>query len=158
MTIREAAQADSADVYRLLCEFATSYRPRPTVFEDRTFPMALAAAAEGAAEFLVAEDGGAVIGYLLAARVPTLFAGGTLLDVLELAVAEDHRGRGTGSLLVRTAIARAEQSGDAEITVPTRRAAGFYTRLGFSESATYLKYTLDRATTAARGGSESENN
>jgi len=59
-------------------------------------------------------------------------------------------------LLVRTVIDRAEQAGDAEVTVPTRRASGFYTRLGFSESATYFKYALDRRTTAASGATVSE--
>jgi GNAT superfamily N-acetyltransferase len=156
MTVRVAVPADSADIYRLLCEFATSYRPERSVFEDRTFPRVLAAAADGAAEFLVAERSGVVIGYLLAARVQTLFAGGAVLDVLELVVDEAHRGHGIGSLLVRAAITKAEQVGDVEVTVPTRRAAGFYNRLGFTETATYLKYTPGGATAATGGHSGSE--
>ncbi|MFC3492659.1 GNAT family N-acetyltransferase [Glycomyces rhizosphaerae] len=151
MTVRDASREDAADIYRLLCDFATSYRPERAVFEDRTFPRALAAAADGAAEFLVAEQTGAVVGYLLAARVPTLFAGGTVMDVLELAVDEAHRGRGTGSLLVRAAVTKAAASGDVEVTVPTRRAVEFYKRLGFTEAATYLKYTPGRETAAANG-------
>jgi ribosomal protein S18 acetylase RimI-like enzyme len=116
----------------------------------------LKAAAEGAAEFLVAERTGAVVGYLMAARVQTLFAGGSVLDILELAVDEAHRGHGIGSLLVRAAITRADQAGDVEVTVSTRRAAGFYTRLGFTETATYLKYAPSLAAVAAQGGSRNE--
>lgn len=156
MTVRVAAQKDAADIYRLLCDFATSYRPDLAVFEDRTFPAVLEAAANGTAEFLVAEQNGAVVGYLLAVRVPTLFAGGTLLDLLELAVDEAYRGRGAGSLLVRAALAKAEQVGDVEVTVPTRRAAGFYERLGFTATASYLKYAPGRATPAADSDQVSE--
>ncbi|MFG3339498.1 GNAT family N-acetyltransferase [Glycomyces sp. NPDC048151] len=156
MTVRVAAHEDAADIYRLLCGFATSYRPERAVFEDRTFPSVMEAAAAGSAEFLVAERDGAVAGYLLAARAPTLFAGGTVLEVLELAVDEADRGRGIGSLLVRAAVDKAGQAGDVEVTVPTRRAARFYDRLGFTETAAYFKYNLGRAAADTGGGSGSE--
>jgi ribosomal protein S18 acetylase RimI-like enzyme len=136
---RDARADDAADVYRLLCEFATSYRPDRAVFDAATFPGVLAAAGKGRAEFLIAESGGQVAGYALAARMPTLFAGGTVLELLELAVHEPLRGRGLGSRLVRETLTRAMRAGDAEVVVPTRRAAGFYRRLGFMETATYLK-------------------
>jgi hypothetical protein len=55
MTVRVAAQTDATEIYRLLCDFATSYRIERAVFEDRTFPSALEAATDGTAEFLVAE-------------------------------------------------------------------------------------------------------
>ncbi|MDT0342466.1 GNAT family N-acetyltransferase [Streptomyces litchfieldiae] len=144
MTVRAATREDSADVYRLLRDFVTSHRPDRAAFDHGTFPRALTAAADGRAEFLVAELNGAVAGYLLAARLPTLFAGGTVLSVLELTVDERHRGHGLGSLLVRAALARAGRAGDVEVTVPTRRAAAFYSRLGFTETATYLKSPVAR--------------
>jgi ribosomal protein S18 acetylase RimI-like enzyme len=145
MTVRVATQEDSADIYRLLCDFATSYQPERAIFDHRTFPRVLKAAADGAAELLVVELNGTVVGYLLAVRLPTLFAGGTVLDILELTVDAAHRGHGMGSLLVHAVITRAEQADDVEVTVPTRRAAGFYSRLGFTETATYLKYAPGRA-------------
>jgi ribosomal protein S18 acetylase RimI-like enzyme len=122
----------------------TSHQPERAVFGHRTFPRALEAAADGRAEFLVAELNGTIIGYILAARQPTLFAGGTVLDILELTVDASYRGQGTGSLLVQAVIARAEQADDVEVTVPTRRAAGFYSRLGFTGTATYLKHARGR--------------
>jgi hypothetical protein len=41
-----------------------------------------------------AESGGQVAGYALAARMPTLFAGGTVLELLELAVHNRCAGAG----------------------------------------------------------------
>lgn len=141
MTVRDAAPADADDVYRLLGGFVTSYRPDRAVFDGVTFPRIIEAAAEGSAEFLVAEEDSCVVGYVLALRLPTLFAGGTVLELLELTVDAPLRGRGTGSALIRAAQARAREAKDVEVTVPTRRAAGFYRGLGFHETAVHLKWS-----------------
>ncbi|MEU0946613.1 GNAT family N-acetyltransferase [Streptomyces canus] len=119
MTIRDAAPSDADDVYRLLSGFVTSYGPDRAVFDDVTFPRIIEIAADGRAEFLVAEQASRVVGYLLALRVPTLFAGGTILELLELTVDAPVRGRGTGSALIRAAQARAREAKDVEVTVPT---------------------------------------
>ncbi|MER7792944.1 GNAT family N-acetyltransferase [Streptomyces sp. NPDC097640] len=140
-TVREATPSDADDVYRLLSGFVTSYRPDRVVFDDATFPRIIEAASDGSAEFLVAEQDSYVVGYLLAVRVPTLFAGGTILELLELTVAEPMRGRGTGSALIRAVQAKAREAKDAEVTVPTRRAADFYRALGFHETAVHLKWS-----------------
>ncbi|MFF1303414.1 GNAT family N-acetyltransferase [Streptomyces sp. NPDC058307] len=139
-TVRPATVPDADAVFRLLGDFATTYRPDPDRFTTVTFPEALRAAAEGRAEFLVADRNTQVIGYAYAARMPTLFAGGTVLELLELAVDTPLRGRGTGSRLVRAMQDRARHAQDVEMTVPTRRAADFYRRLDFTETATYLKW------------------
>ncbi|WP_089107043.1 GNAT family N-acetyltransferase [Streptomyces hyaluromycini] len=139
--VRDATPSDAGDIYRLLSGFVTSYRPERAVFDDVTFPRIIEASSAGSAEFLVAEQDSCVVGYLLALRMPTLFAGGTILELLELAVAEPVRGRGTGSALVRAVQAKAREARDVEVTVPTRRAAGFYRTLGFHESAVHLKWS-----------------
>ncbi|TDC72237.1 GNAT family N-acetyltransferase [Streptomyces hainanensis] len=141
MTVRDATSSDADGIYRLLSGFVTSYRPDRAVFDDATFPRVIEAASDGGAEFLVAERDSCVVGYLLALRVPTLFAGGTILELLELTVDEPLRGRGTGSALVRAAQARAREARDVEVTVPTRRAADFYRTLGFHETAVHLKWS-----------------
>ncbi|MFI2200419.1 GNAT family N-acetyltransferase [Streptomyces sp. NPDC020192] len=141
MTVRDAVPSDAEDVYRLLSGFVTSYEPERAVFDDVTFPRIIEAAADGRAEFLVAEQDTRVVGYLLALRMPTLFAGGTVLELLELTVDAPVRGRGTGTALIRAVLARAREAQDVEVTVPTRRAAGFYRGLGFHETATYLKWS-----------------
>ena len=140
MRVRAVTPADADDVFRLLRDFATSHTPEPGRFTTVTFPALLAAAAAGRAEFLAAEEGGRVVGYVHAARMPTLFAGGTVLELLELTVDGALRGRGTGSGLVRAVLEAAERAGDVEVCVPTRRAADFYRRLDFTETATYLKW------------------
>ncbi|WBO68578.1 MULTISPECIES: GNAT family N-acetyltransferase [Streptomyces] len=141
MIVRDAAASDGDDIYRLLSGFVTSYQPERAVFDAVTFPQIIEAAAAGRAEFLVAEQDARVVGYLLAVRMPTLFAGGTVLELLELTVDTPVRGRGTGSALIRAAQTRAGEANDVEVTVPTRRAAGFYRDLGFQETAAYLKWT-----------------
>ncbi|KOV60223.1 GNAT family N-acetyltransferase [Streptomyces sp. MMG1121] len=140
-TIRDATPSDADDIYRLLSGFVTSYRPDRMVFDDATFPRIIEAASDGSAEFLVAEQDSCVVGYLLAVRMPTLFAGGTVLELLELTVAQPMRGRGTGSALIRAAQAKAREAKDVEVTVPTRRAADFYRALGFHETAVHLKWS-----------------
>jgi N-acetylglutamate synthase-like GNAT family acetyltransferase len=144
-TIRPAAHTDADAVFRLLCDFATTYRPDRTRYETVTFSQVLRAAAEHRAEFLVAERGSQVVGYAYAARMPTLFAGGTVLELLELAVDAPLRGHGTGSRLVREVQDRARWAGDTEVTVPTRRAVDFYHRLDFTETATFLKWPVPGA-------------
>ncbi|MEV3908540.1 GNAT family N-acetyltransferase [Streptomyces canus] len=138
--IRPATVTDAEPVFRLLRAFATTYRPGHDRFTTVTFPEVLRAAAEHRAEFLVADQEAQVVGYAYAARMPTLFAGGTILELLELAVDTPLRGRGTGSRLVRAMQDRARHAQDVEVTVPTRRAADFYRRLDFTETATYLKW------------------
>ncbi|WP_367321871.1 GNAT family N-acetyltransferase [Streptomyces sp. HUAS ZL42] len=146
MTVRPAVSADADDVHRLLSAFVTSHRPDRAVFDEVTFPHVLRAAAEGRAEFLVAERESRVAGYVLAVRMPTLFAGGTVLELLELTVDAHLRGQGTGTALVRACQARALAARDVEVTVPTRRAAAFYRRLGFQETAVHLKWAKEHRT------------
>ncbi|MGW7546789.1 GNAT family N-acetyltransferase [Streptomyces sp. NPDC054770] len=140
-TVRDATPSDADDIYGLLSGFVTSYRPDRAVFDGATFPRIIEAASDGGAEFLVAEQDSCVVGYLLAVRMPTLFAGGTILELLELTVAETMRGRGAGSALIRAAQAKAREAKDIEVTVPTRRAADFYRTLGFHETAVHLKWS-----------------
>ncbi|MDX6346878.1 MAG: hypothetical protein QOF84_1668, partial [Streptomyces sp.] len=49
------------------------------------------------------------------------------------------RGRGIGERLVAAVLERARTKGAVEVTVPTRRARDYYLRLGFEQTATYLK-------------------
>ncbi|MEV7323277.1 GNAT family N-acetyltransferase [Streptomyces sp. NPDC093970] len=122
-----------------MSESVTNYRPARAVFDDITFPRVIEAASDDGVEFLVAEQDSCVVGYLLAVRLPTLFAGVTILEVLELSVAEPMRGRGPGSALIRAVQARPREAKNVELTVPTCRAVDFYRALGFHETAVRLK-------------------
>lgn len=138
MEIREARVGDAQRVLELLEEFATSYKPDPSAFV-RHFPQLVRS---HTAPFLVAEQSGRVIGYLLAFELLTLYANGVVVDVQELVVDPAARGRGIGRALVQALVERARREGSREITVPTRRAADFYEKLGFERTADYFKLAL----------------
>jgi len=135
IVVRVAQESDGQRVWQLLRQFATSYPPDETAFVE-TFPSLL-----GRVEtvFLVAEADGFVHGYLLAFEIPTLFANGSILEIIELVVDEARRGEGLGSRLVNEALQIAWTCRCTEAVVPTRRAAPFYERLGFKKTADYLK-------------------
>ena len=138
MLIRSARLSDADDLFPLLEQFAMSYRPRRVTF-DRHLPRLLAAEH---ADLVVAELGGRVVGYALAFRLLTLYANGIVAELQELMVAPEHRGRAIGRRLVEEVMERARAAGAVEVTVPTRRAVGYYLRLGYEETATYLKRKL----------------
>ncbi len=134
--IRSANLLDHEAVWVLLGIFATTYSPDRGRF-DAAFPLVI-----NGGVFLVAERDGLVIGYLLAHVLPTLFAGGPILEVIELIVDPGHRGKGYGRALVEAAIVKATDESCVEVVVPTRRAQAFYESMSFEATATYLKRRL----------------
>jgi N-acetylglutamate synthase-like GNAT family acetyltransferase len=136
--IRPARPSDSGALFPLVEQFATSYRPDRAAF-DRHYPRLLAA---DHADLVVAERDGRVVGYALAFKLLTLYANGIVAELQELMVAPEHRKRGIGRRLVIDIMDRARAAGAVEVTVPTRRARDYYLRLGFEETATYLKRKL----------------
>jgi [ribosomal protein S18]-alanine N-acetyltransferase len=79
--------------------------------------------------YLVAEDGGAIVGYA------GLLAAGTQADVLTLAVVADHWGRGIGAALLEALLAEAARRGCTEVFLEVRvdnvRAQQLYRRHDF---------------------------
>ncbi len=139
--VRSAEAGDAGCVFALLGQFAMSYRPLRAVF-DQSYPRLLEGPASDGAELLVAEVDGDVVGYALAFRLLTLYANGPIVELHELMVEPTFRGRGIGGHLVHAVIDRARATDAVEITVPTRRARDYYLRLGFEETASYLKRKL----------------
>ncbi|MDE2900718.1 MAG: GNAT family N-acetyltransferase [Chloroflexota bacterium] len=136
--IREATADDANAVFGLLTLLAVSYQPSRAAF-DRTYPMLIASPS---AHFLVAEDEEGVQGYVYACDMPTLFANGTITEILELYVVESRRRQGIGASLVNAVVARARERDAVEVTVPTRRASAFYEAIGFEQTAQLLKLRL----------------
>lgn len=143
MRIRPAEAADAERVFTLLTGFATSHLPQRSAF-DETFPELLRQATAGTAYLLVAESGrdSEVVGYALAFRFPALHTNGPIVELQELMADRASRGRGVGAALVNAVVERGQACGAVEITVPTRRARDYYLRLGFEETAVYLKLRL----------------
>ncbi|QSG09523.1 GNAT family N-acetyltransferase [Halapricum desulfuricans] len=118
MTVREI-RADDRDRLREIQQAVLS-DPSPSV---------LAAALDGPLFGLVAEDSGAVVGYLLAV------IGETRTYVPELAVAADTQRRGHGSALLAAAIDRLCERSVRTVRLTTRAddpaARAFYEQQGF---------------------------
>jgi [ribosomal protein S18]-alanine N-acetyltransferase len=81
--------------------------------------------------YLVADDGGEIVGYA------GLLVAATQADVVTLAVAADRWGQGTGSALLEALMAEAARRGCTEIFLEVRtdntRAQRLYRRYGFSQ-------------------------
>ena len=82
--------------------------------------------------YLVAEDGGTLIGY-----AGMMFTGGTQSDVVTLAVNPARWGEGTGTALLTALIDEADERGYEEVLLEVRednpRARRLYLRHGFTE-------------------------
>ena len=79
------------------------------------------------ANVLVALDGETVVG---AVALEVASRRGLLRSAI---VAQDHRRRGVGGSLVRSAISRAHELGLRELYLLTENAAAFFTSLGFAD-------------------------
>ena len=82
--------------------------------------------------YLVAEEGGALVGY-----AGMMFTGGPQADVLTLAVDPAHWGQGAGTALLSALVDEAGRRGHTEVMLEVRkdnpRARALYLRHGFTE-------------------------
>ncbi|MCU1425069.1 MAG: N-acetyltransferase [Microbacteriaceae bacterium] len=138
--IRPARADDADEVFRLLAQLEESYLPDREAF-DLTFDSF--ASGDANALLLVAESEGAAIGYALTTMTRLLYTNGTSAHLQELVVDGSHQQRGIGSLLVETIERECRERGVRQLTVASRRAAGFYERLGYLSTADFLKRTFD---------------
>jgi GNAT superfamily N-acetyltransferase len=142
MIVRPATAADADAVWSLVRDFATSFTPDRAAF-DRVLPELLA---RDDVLVLVAELHGVagVVGYLLASEHPTFFANGPIVGVEEVMVAETHRRDGVGAALMAAAEAWALTRDAGYVSLASRRAAGFYLALGYTDSAVFYKKAAPR--------------
>lgn len=136
--IREAHAGDEEGLFALVGELGHAFPPVRAAF-DLTIasyfageqPSVLIYVSEGA-------DGG-LQGYALTTIVPLLATNGPSAQLQELVVDDAARGLDVGTQLVRAVEAECERRGVTQLTVASRRAGGFYDRLGFHESAEYMR-------------------
>ena len=138
VVVRAAAAKDREQVWPLARDLATSHEVDPDAF-TAIFERLLEAPD---ALLLVAEAGDQVVGYLLAQQHHTFHANGPVVWVEEVMVANEHRGLGIGRALMTEIEGWAHDREAAYIALATRRAADFYTALGYDASATYFKLVL----------------
>lgn len=139
LSIRAAQERDLAGLFPIAVEFATSFTPERGAF-GRSYRRILA---KKDACLLVAElEDGLIIGYLLGFEHATFFANGSVAWVEEIAVSSSVRRHGIGRSLMMTFEAWADSRGARLVALATRRAAPFYSALGYEKSAAYFRKIL----------------
>jgi ribosomal protein S18 acetylase RimI-like enzyme len=139
--IRTAVRSDADVVFRLLRQVDEFYAPDRQAF-DSTFDSFLTE--DPGTLLLVAEDAdGAVRGYALVTINGLLHTNGRAAQLQELAVDSDARGSGLGTRLIDAIETYCRERDVKQLTVPSRRSADFYERLGYHSTADFLKKTFD---------------
>jgi GNAT superfamily N-acetyltransferase len=139
ITIRPAHDTDAEAVLALAKPFATSF-----VVDEQTFHRSFSALLSSPqAHLAVAETDRQLVGYVLGFDHDTLYANGRVAWVEELMVGELSRRQGIGQLLMQAFEAWAMARGCKLVGLATRRAAAFYQRMGYEESATYFRKLLE---------------
>lgn len=134
--VRPARSGDAKHIWPLVEQFGFSYRPERKIFEQ-SFGDSLA---RSDTLVLVAEKPkDTIVGYLLACHHGTFFANGRVAWVEELMVSESVRRQGVGARLMASAESWAKSIPTAYVALASRRASDFYLKVGYEDSATYLR-------------------
>lgn len=137
MTVREARAGDEDAIFALVQQLGHAFPPDRAAF-DATISSYLAGEQPTVLLYVV-EDDDAIRGYALTTIVPLLSTNGLSAQLQEIVVSTDARGKDHGTQLVTAVEAECERRGVRQLTVASRRAGGFYDRLGFHESAEYMR-------------------
>jgi GNAT superfamily N-acetyltransferase len=139
--IRTAVASDSDVVFSLLASLGHGISPEQESF-DANFAVLLDS--EHPTLVLVAEDeAGDVRGYAFTTITRLLHRSGLSAHLQELVVDSAVAGQGFGSALVDATERACRELNVTQLTVASRRSAGFYERLGYRTTADFLKRTLD---------------
>lgn len=140
-SVRPARRDDADTVFGLLKQLGESFTPNRGEF-DETFESFLDG--DPGVLLLVAEDAeGAVRGYALTTINRLLYTNGRSAQLQELVVDDNARAQGIGTLLIETLEEACRNRDVRQLTVPSRRSADFYERLGYRSTADFLKRTFD---------------
>lgn len=137
-TLRPACLADADALFLLVQQFATSFQAERSAFAASL----KALLAEESAWLHIAEAQGEVIGYCLGFEHYTFYANGRVAWVEEMMVKAEMRRHSVGASLMQTFEAWAKTRGSKLVGLATRRAATFYTAIGYEESATFFRKLL----------------
>ncbi|MDI7207328.1 GNAT family N-acetyltransferase [Leptospira santarosai] len=138
MNIRKAKETDRESIQKLTSLFATSFKTDPDSFNN-SFNELLK---DSNAIFLVAEENGTPIGYLLGFDHYTLYANGRVSWIEEIFILEDYRRKGFATNLMTSFEEWGKNRGSKLIGLATRRAKDFYLALGYEESALFFRKLL----------------
>lgn len=125
-------------MFDLAEDFATSFAPERAAFETALADII----ATEAANLIVAEVGGEVVGYCLGFDHYTFYANGRVAWVEEITVHETMRRRGVGKALMENFEEWSRNRDNMLVALATRRAASFYKSIGYEESAMFFRRLL----------------
>ncbi len=134
--IRFASEADGPRILELVGRLGHAVPVDAEAFEQ-AFPVVLADHPRSLLH--VAEVDGVVAGYALTTINPLLYTNGPSAQLQEIVVDDRMQTSGVGTALVRAVEKACEESGVTQLTVASRRAGGFYDRLGYTQQAEYMR-------------------
>lgn len=139
MAVVRPARAEDADaVFELVRQLGATFVPVRAAF-DQAFGEIVAGASSDVHLLVAEDDAGSVRGYALTTIARLLSTNGLSAQLQEIAVDEDARGLDLGTALVHEVEAECIRRGVRQLTVAARRAGGFYDRLGYTQSAEYMR-------------------
>lgn len=134
--VRFATAADGPRVLELVARLGHAVPVDADAFAE-AFPAVLADHPRSLLH--IAEVDGVVAGYALTTINPLLYTNGPSAQLQEIVVDDSLQTRGVGTALVRAVEEACEESGVTQLTVASRRAGGFYDRLGYTQQAEYMR-------------------
>ena len=134
--IRFASEADGPRILELVGRLGHAVPVDAEAFAQ-AFPVVLADHPRSLLH--VAEVDGVVAGYALTTINPLLYTNGPSAQLQEIVVDDRVQTSGVGTALVRAVEKACEESGVTQLTVASRRAGGFYDRLGYTQQAEYMR-------------------
>jgi N-acetylglutamate synthase-like GNAT family acetyltransferase len=137
--VRRATDLDGDAIFALVGTLAS-----PHLVDKDVFSAGYAAALGDYPRTIVhvAEVDGRVAGYALTTITTLLYTNGPSAQLQEIVVDETLQTGGVGTSLVRAVEAACEEHGVTQLTVASRRAGGFYDRLGYTQQAEYMRRTF----------------
>jgi len=142
LNVRAATVDDADRIFALLKQLGTDYAPDAAAF-DSTYRGIIADGSRSALLLVADNSSGTVLGYALITISPLLNINGSSAQLQELVVDNSHRGQGVGTALVEATEAACRSRKVRQLTVPSRRSANFYERIGYTSTADFLKRTFD---------------
>ena len=142
LTVRTATVDDVERVFALLKQLGTDYAPDAAAF-DSTYRGIIDDGSRSSLLLVASNASETVLGYALTTISPLLYINGSSAQLQELVVDNNHRGEGVGTALVEATEAACRSRKVRQLTVPSRRSANFYERIGYTSTADFLKRTFD---------------
>jgi GNAT superfamily N-acetyltransferase len=135
VVIREANIEDRKEIFELVEVFATSFKVEQDSFNESIKQLI----DDDSALLLVAEIEKRVVGYCLGFDHFAFYSNGRVSWLEEIMVNESYRRKDVGKMLMKKFEEWSKLKNSKLISLATRRAASFYSAIGYEESAVYFR-------------------